>query len=151
MHLVFKQIDDKKADELLMSIAKRYNVRIDESSKKDEEIMKTKKKYTKKQIAEAIAYWKKQLVESTWNNKFVNKSELLQQYDIDIKRFGGECITSIITGIDPDIDFSSSLPWSLVVADYIVGCCKKFMEKNKKKVSIHSIEFGKNPGANVSF
>lgn len=67
MHLVFKQIDDKKADELLMSIAKRCNVRLDETSKKDQktkkkdEIMKTKKRYTKKQIAEAIAYWKKQL------------------------------------------------------------------------------------------
>jgi hypothetical protein len=75
----------------------------------------------------------------------------LQEYDIEIKRFHDIYVTSVIVGIDPEKNFSPSLPWSLAVTKYIVDCCINFMSKNKQQISIHSIEYGKNPGANVSF
>jgi hypothetical protein len=62
-----------------------------------------KKKYTKKQITEAIAYWEKQLVkiDESFKGHRYSKNELLKQFDISIQSKKGVFRVDL-DGIDPE-------------------------------------------------
>ena len=129
-----------------------------------------KKKYTKKQITEAIAYWEKQL--RTMNesvpqeygfgpdSNVSDENDPVAKYTKKIRDFyGAEIVKSKgnifvceLNSIEPDKNLSSKVPWNVAVTRWFVDLVLEFNSRNSANVSISKIDFtAPGIGATVQF
>ena len=128
------------------------------------------KTYTKKQIMEAIAYWKKQL-------KLINESvprehgfgsdpyasgendpvakytkKIRDLYDAEIVKTKGNMFVCELNSIEPDKNFNPKVPWNVAVTRWFVDLVVEFNSRNSADVSISKIDFtAPGMGATVQF
>ncbi len=114
-----------------------------------------KKRYTKRQITEAIAYWKKQLVkiDESFKGHRYSKDELLKQYDISIYSKKGVFRVDL-DGIDPEnVQAQDDQPYANAVVQSILDALEEVNYGHAKDslVWLEKIEFTGIAGARVTF
>ena len=118
-----------------------------------------KKTYTKRQIAEAIIYWKKQLErmdESTAKNFDAYAREIHDLYGAEIVPVKGGYFTCMLDSIDPDKNFNPGVPWNVAVIRWFVDLVIEFNSRNSTndstRIGISKVDFtGPGLGASVVF
>ena len=129
-----------------------------------------KKQYTKKQITEAIAYWKKQLkmmdesvpqeygfgpdpYVSDENDPVAKYTKKIHDlYDAEIVKARGNMFSCELNSIEPDKNFNPKVPWNVSVIRWFVDLILEFNSRNSADISISKIDFtAPGIGATVQF
>ena len=107
-----------------------------------------KKRYTKRQICEAIAYWKKQLRkldESTAKSFDAYAQEIHDLYDTEIVPAKDGYFTCTLKGIDPDKNFNPNIPWNIAVIRWFIDLVLEFNSRNSAdnstRIAISKVDF----------
>lgn len=117
------------------------------------------KRYTKRQITEAIAYWKRQLrmmnesvpYASDENDPAIAKytETIHDYYDAEIVKTKGNIFICELNTIEPDKDFNPKVPWNVSVTRWFVDLVLEFNTRNSANVGISKIDFTA-PGIGVT-
>ena len=121
-----------------------------------------KKRYSRRYICEAIAYWKKQLrmmnesipYASDENDPAVAKyaETIRDYYDAEIVKTKGNTFICELNTIEPDKNFNRRVPWNVAVIRWLVDLVLEFNSRNSANVSISKIDFtAPGIGATVQF